>query len=91
MTIGIALIGAAALVLSASSATAQGKAPQPPQPPQQVVLSAAVMKSMVASKPKSKIPLTARVGMVRQSRVTATKAVQGGPTSVRAIRPITKR
>jgi len=85
MTIRIAIIGAAALVLSASPATAQGK------PPQQVVLSQAVMKSMVASKPKSKIPLTARVGMIRQSRVLATKAAQGGPTSVRAISPSSKK
>ncbi|HYN80174.1 MAG TPA: hypothetical protein VES88_01620 [Gemmatimonadaceae bacterium] len=85
MTIRIAIIGAAVLVLSASSATAQGK------PPQQVVLSKAVMKSMVASKPKSKIPLTARVGMVRQSRVLATKPAQGAPTSVREIKPASKR
>jgi len=85
MTIRTVIIGAAALVLSASSATAQGK------PPQQVVLSQAVMKSMVASKPKSKIPLTARVGMIRQSRVLATKAAQGAPTSVRAISPSSKK
>jgi len=80
MTIRTVIIGAAALVLSASSATAQGK------PPQQVVLSQAVMKSMVASKPKSKIPLTARVGMIRQSRGAAAKAGQAAPTSVAEIR-----
>ena len=85
MTIRTVIIGAAALVLSASSATAQGK------PPQQVVLSKAVLKSMVASKPKSKIPLTARVGMVRQSRILAAKATQAAPTSVREIRPESKR
>jgi hypothetical protein len=85
MAIRIAIIGAAALVLSASPATAQGK------PPQQVVLSKAVMKSMVASKPKSKIPLTTRFGMVRQSRVTATKSVPTAPTSVREIKPAPKR
>ncbi|MDP9177012.1 MAG: hypothetical protein M3O61_04975 [Gemmatimonadota bacterium] len=85
MTIRIAFIGAAALVLSASSASAQGR------PPQEVVLSKAVMKSMVANKPKSKTPLTARVGMVRQSRVVATKPGQAAPTSVRAISPTSKR
>ncbi|MEO5580905.1 MAG: hypothetical protein ABIR58_09610, partial [Gemmatimonadaceae bacterium] len=67
MIIRIAFIGAATLVLSASSAKAQGR------PPQQVVLSEAVMKSMVAHKPKSKTPLTARLGMVRRSSVVATK------------------
>lgn len=85
MTIRIAFIGAATLVLLASSATAQGK------PPQQVVLSKAAMKSMVASKPKSKIPLTARVGMVRQSTVVATKPGQAAPTSVRQISPTSKK
>ena len=85
MTIRTVIIGAAALVLSASSATAQGK------PPQQVVLSKAVLKSMLASKPKSKIPLTARVGMVRQSRILAAKATQVAPTSVREIKPAAKR
>jgi hypothetical protein len=85
MTIRIALIGAATLILSASSANAQGR------PPQQVVLSEAVMKSMVANKPKSKTPLTARVGMVRQWSVVATKPGQAAPTSVREISPTSKK
>jgi len=84
MTIRIALIGAATLVLSASSANPQGRQPQ------QVVLSEAVMKSMVANKPKSKTPLTARLGMVRQSSVVATKPGQAAPTSVREISPTSK-
>lgn len=84
MTIRIAFIGAATLVLSASSAKAQGR-------PQQVVLSEAVMKSMVANKPKSKTPLTARLGMVRQSSVVATKPGQAAPTSVREISPTSKK
>jgi hypothetical protein len=85
MTIRIAFIGAATLVLSASSAASQGR------PPQQVVLSEAVMKSMVANKPKSKTPLIARVGMVRPSSVVATKPGQAAPTSVREIGPTSKK
>ena len=85
MTIRIAILGAATLVLSASSASAQGR------PPQQVVLSRAVMKSMVANKPKSKTPLTARVGMVRQSSVVATKPGQAAPTSVRQTSSTSKK
>lgn len=84
MTIRIFLIGAATLVLSASSAASQG------QPPQQVVISKAVMKSMVANKPKSKTPLTARVGMVRRSRAVTTPT-QASPTSVEEVRPAAKR
>ena len=80
MTIRIAFIGAATLVLSAGSANAQGR------PPQQVVLSEAVMKSIAANKPKSKTPFTARVGMVRRSSVAA-KPDPAAPTSVREISP----
>ena len=84
MTIRIAFIGAATLVLSASAAGAQGR------PPQRVVHSEAVMKSMVANKPKSKTPLAARFGMVRKAGVVPTKVVQVAPTSVREIRPSNK-
>jgi hypothetical protein len=79
MTIRIAFIGAATLVFSASSLNAQGR------PPQKVVLSEAVMKSMVANKPKSKTPLTARIGIVRQARTVVLKPGKGAPTSVREI------
>jgi hypothetical protein len=85
MTIRNLLIGAATLVLAASSASAQGRSPQ------KVVLSEAVMKSMAANKPKSKTPLTARVGMVRRSSVVATKPGQAAPTSVREISPASKK
>lgn len=84
MTIRTAFIGAATLVLLASSANAQGR------PPQQVVVSKAVMKSMVANKPKSKTPLAARIGMVRRSSVVATKPGNAAPTSVRQIKPSSK-
>jgi hypothetical protein len=80
MTIRIAFIGAATLVLSASSVNAQGR------PPKQVVISEAAMKSMVANKPKSKTPLTARMGMVRRSHIVAAKPGQAAPTSVREIK-----
>lgn len=79
MMIRITLIGAAALVLSAVSASAQGR------PPQQVTLSEAVVKSIGANKPKSKTPLTARVGMVRRASVAARKPGKEAPTSVREI------
>jgi hypothetical protein len=81
MTIRIAFIGAVTLVLFASSVNAQGR------PPQKVVLSEAVMKSMGANKPKSKTPLAARVGMVRQSRIVAAKPGKAAATSVREITP----
>jgi hypothetical protein len=85
MTTRIAFIGAATLVLSASSANAQGR------PPQQVVLSEAVMKSMVANKPKSKTPLAARAGIVRRASVVATKPEKAAPTSVQEIKPVPQK
>ena len=85
MTIRTVFIGAAALVLSAASANAQGRPPKP------VVLSEAVMKSMVANKPKSKTPLAARAGIVRRSSVVATKPGKAAPTSVREISPTSKK
>lgn len=85
MTTRTAFIGAAALVLSASSVSAQGK------PPKQIVISEAVMKSMAANKPKSKTPLTARLGMIRQARSVTPKPAHGTPTSVREIRPASKK
>jgi len=85
MTIRIALIGTAMLVLSASTAASQGR------PPQKVVLSEAVMKSMGANKPKSKTPLTARLGIVPRSNVVATKRGNAAPTSVREIKATSKK
>jgi hypothetical protein len=81
----IFFVGAAALILSASSAGAQG------QPQKQVVISKAVLKSMVANKPKTKKPLGARAGLVRRSSVVAAKPEKAAPTSVRAIKPIPER
>ena len=85
MTIRIAFIGAATIVLSASSANAQAR------PPQRVILSEAVMKSMVANKPKSKTPLTARLGMVRKASGVTTKPAKAAPTSVGEIIPTSNR
>ena len=80
MIIRIAFIGAAAaLILSPSSAGAQG------QTQKQVVISKAVLKSMVANKPKSKTPLGARAGIVRRLTVAAAKSGKEAPTSVREI------
>lgn len=72
--------GAVALVLSASTASAQAKT-------QQVTLSKGVVKSMTANKTKSKIPLGARAGIVRKAGVEATKSAQAAPASVREISP----
>jgi hypothetical protein len=85
MTIRTVFIGAAALVLSAASANAQGRPPKP------VVLSKAVLKSMVANKPKSKTPLAARAGIVRRASVVATKPDKAAPTSVQEIKPVPKK
>lgn len=85
MTMRIAFIGAAMLVFSASSAAPQGRQPQ------QVVVSDAVMKAMVANKPKSKTPLTARLGLVRHASAVATKSGQAAPTSVREISSTPKK
>ena len=49
------------------------------------------MKSMIANKPKSKAPLTARLGMVRRSSVAATTQIQAAPTSVREINLTSKK
>jgi hypothetical protein len=79
MTTRIAFIVVKTLIMSASSANAQGR------PPQRVVLSQDVMKAMVANKPKSKASLTARLGMVRRSNVAATAPERAAATSVREI------
>jgi len=77
----IVFIAAVTLVLSVSTSSAQG------QPHKQVVISKAVLKSMVANKPKSKTPLGARAGIVRRTTVAATKPILPSPTSVRQIKP----
>lgn len=85
MTIRAVFIGAIALVLSATSASAQG------QPQKQVVISKAVLKSMVANKPKTKRPLGARAGIVRRASVVATKPENAAPTSVHAVGALPKQ
>jgi hypothetical protein len=85
MTIRAAFVGAASLILLASSGNAQGR------PRERVVLSEAVMKSMIANKPKSKTPLAARVGMVRRSSVVPAKPGQSGPTSVQEVSPASRK
>lgn len=79
MIIRAAFIGVLALAFSAASASAQTKAPK------QVVISKAVMKSMVANKPKSKAQLGARLGMVQRKSVVPTKQANLPPTSVREV------
>ena len=79
MIIRTAFIGAVALFLSASSASAQGVQPK------QVVISKATMKSMVAHKPKAKTQLGAKAGIVKRKNVVATKPQIAAPTSVQAV------
>ena len=81
MIIRFAFAGAAAFLVSSSTAAAQVR------PPQQVVLSEAVMKSIVANKPRTKTPLTGKLGMVRRSTVIAAKSGPAAPTSVGQIIP----
>ena len=85
MTTRIAFIGAAAFVLSATSAASQVR------PQQQVVLPEGVLKSIAANKPKTKTPLTAKVGMVRRSSIAAPKSGPAAPTSVGQISPTSKK
>jgi hypothetical protein len=75
----IVFIAATAIVLSASLAGAQG------QQQKQVVISKAVMKSMVANKPKSKTQLGAKAGIVKRKNVVASKPLNVAPTSVHGI------
>lgn len=79
MIIRTAFIGAVALFLSGGPASAQG------QPQKQVVISKAVMKSMVANKRKSKAPLGARAGIVKRKNVVASPPANAAPTSVHAV------
>ncbi len=84
MTMRIASIsGAVALVLSASTASAQAKT-------QQIILSKGVVKSMTANKTKSKTPLGERAGIVRKPSVEAGKSAPAAPTSVRETIPARK-
>ncbi len=85
MTIRIVFFSAATLVIfSGSSANAQGRRLPPPQ---QVVISEAVMKAMVANKTRSKTPPAARLGIVRSSGVASSKPAKAAPTSVAEVRP----
>lgn len=75
----IGFICAAALICSAESASAQG------QPQKQVAVSNAILKTMVANKPKSKAPLGAKVGMLKRKSVVAPKPRTAARTSVREV------
>lgn len=82
----IAVAAAVILVVGTSPLSAQGTAP-----PKAVVISPSVIKSMTAQKPKSKKPLSSRVGMKRApapSVVAAHDTTAFAPTSVRAVKKI---
>jgi hypothetical protein len=78
--IRLALIGASALLLTTSSADAQGRAPQKAAAPD------SVMKSTIAKNPKTKSTLSARFGLIRRT-TTTTPAKPTAPTSVSEIKP----
>jgi hypothetical protein len=79
MMIRAALVGFAAVMLTTSAASAQGRAPQ------KAVAPDSVMKSMIVKNPKSKGSLSSRFGMVRRAATTPAKPLP--PTSVREIKP----
>ena len=73
-------VGAAALLLSGTSLAAQGRQQK------QVVIPKSVLKTMIASKPRTKAPLGARAGIVLRRNVVGTKPANAGPTSVKQIK-----
>ena len=83
MTTRIAAVAALVLAATASPLSAQGRAPQ------QVVISPSVLKSITSQKPRSKTPMTARVGMTRAATPAIAGARNSGSpaaTSVHAVR-----
>jgi hypothetical protein len=85
MMIRFVVLGAIALAASGTQAAAQGR------PPQQAVVPDSVMKSMTAKKPRTKTALGARVGMVRNAGPAAKPVAGAAPTSVKEIKPATKK
>jgi hypothetical protein len=82
MATRILAVTALALALGSIPASAQGRQ-------QQIVLSPSVLKSLAAHKPKSKTPLTVRLGMLRRapaSTVAPSPSAHPAPTSVSRIR-----
>jgi hypothetical protein len=74
-----ALAAIAAFVLSTSAVHAQGKSTKP------VVIPKAVLKSMIANKPKSKTPLGAKAGIVKRKGVLAVKPQNAPQAAVREV------
>jgi hypothetical protein len=81
MTIRFFAMISLAVVLGAAPVRAQGKQPQ------QIVFSPSVLKAMTAQKPKSKTPLSARLGMHRvpASNISTAPASRAAATSVSQI------
>ncbi|MFN2603708.1 MAG: hypothetical protein ABR582_13265 [Gemmatimonadaceae bacterium] len=84
MTIRFCAMISLAVVLGAAPAGAQGKQPE------KVVFSPAVLKAMTAQKPKSKTPLSARLGIRRipSSNISTAHASHAATTSVSQIKKI---
>jgi hypothetical protein len=84
MTIRFFAMISLAAVIVAAPAHAQGKQLQ------QIVFSPSVLKAMTAQKSKSKIPLSARMGMHRtpSSNIIVARPTAAAPTSVSQIKKI---
>jgi hypothetical protein len=82
MTVRITVVAALVMAAVSSPLSAQGVTKQ------QVVVSPAVIKSITAQKPRSKTPMTARVGMKRAptpANAATRKTKPAAPTSVRSL------
>ncbi len=82
MNIRIAFLVLCLTAIAAADVRGQGR------PQQQVVLSDSVLKAMIAQKPKTKKPLTARIAVMRQSAATdpTAKSTHAWPATVTEIR-----
>ncbi len=87
MNIRIAFMVLGLTAIAAPKARAQGR------PQQQVVLSESVLKAMIAQKPKTKTPLTARIAVMRQSAANGStaKSTHAAPASVTEIRKTSRK
>ena len=79
MNIRISLIVLGSIAVAAPSARAQG------HPQQQVVASQSVLKSMIALKPKTKTPLSARIAVMRRPAVAHSSQASAPPATVKEI------
>ena len=85
MNIRISLIVLGSIAVAAPAARAQG------HPKQQVVVSQSMLKSMIALKPKTKTPLTARIAAMRRTPAAHSAQVSAPPATVTEIRKTSRK